>query len=229
VEAFEPTVSASWLERLSAAIMVGYMRLCLATSRWQIEGADALGAAMRRGPVVLVYWHSRLIMASITLPPERDRLITLFARNRDGRIGGGVQKRLGMLPFGVDGRASNLAASRAILRLVQSGKSLALPADGYKGPARILQDAPLEWAQATGCEVWVAANSTRRQWRLPGWDRMLVPLPFTRGAVVLRKWDGTVPRRADQDQFERLRQSLSETLDRAASDADAAVGRAPGP
>jgi len=221
---FDPDIVASRRESALSWLLAGYLRLCRRTCRWRREGDAEFVAAMQQGPVVLVFWHSRSAMASSVLPQDRSPMICLFVRNRDGRVSAGVQARLGLRPFGMAGRASNRAASRQILRLMAEGHSLALPADGHRGPARILQDAPLDWARVTGRPVFVHANAVRRHWQLPGWDRLMFPLPFSRGASVYQRWQGSLPRQADPATLAAAHDSLSAALDEVTARADALAG-----
>jgi lysophospholipid acyltransferase (LPLAT)-like uncharacterized protein len=124
---------------------------------------------------------------------------------------------------------SNRAASRAILRRFGQGISLGLTADGPLGPARQMKPAPAEWARATGRPVFFYAFSVARHRRLSTWDAMMIPLPFTKGAFVYRRWDGTVARRADAAQLDQSQRELKRALDAAQGDADAIVGLQPGP
>lgn len=225
---FEPDIRASAGEGFASALIAGWIRLCRRTIRWQIRGEDELRAARREGPVIFVFWHSRLVMASALLPPEALPLVNLFAVNRDGRISAGVQKRFGLRPIGLSGRGGERAAARAALSALREGHSLAVPGDNSRQGRRVLGGAPLEWARAGGVPVFVYANSVRRHWRLPGWDRMLFPLPFSRGAAIYRRWDGHLPRRATEAEREAARAGLTEALDQVTADADAMIGLPPG-
>lgn len=227
---FEPGVRSSLGETIASALIAAYARFCRLTTRWTVIEDPALAEARARGPVILVFWHSRSAMASATLPRRVLPVLNLFARNRDGRISAGVQRRMGLRPIGLSGNEANRTATRLVLNAVaREDHSIGLPGDGHRGPARILQDAPLDWARATGRPVFVLANSVRRQRRLPGWDRLLFPLPFGRGAVVLRRWQGEVPGRNDAAALEEARRSLTAALDAATAEADALVGLPPGP
>lgn len=225
---FEPDIRTSRGERLASAIIAGWIRLCRRTIRWQRAGDDALLAARAEGPVIFVFWHSRLVMASALLPPGALPLVNLFAVNRDGRISAGVQGRFGLRPIGLSGKGGERAAARAALSALRERHSLAVPGDNSRLGRRVLGPAPLEWARAGGVPVFVYANSVRHHWRLPGWDRMLFPLPFSRGATIYRRWDGALPRRPSDSERAAARASLAAALDAVTAEADAMVGLPPG-
>jgi lysophospholipid acyltransferase (LPLAT)-like uncharacterized protein len=217
-------VAASMLERLLGRIYSAYIWLVFRTTRWQVSGADDLRAAMKEGPVIYLLWHSRTLMAIPLWPQGLTPITVPTAANRDGRISAITHSRFNGTPFSMNFRKSNKSASRQILRLIRAGASIGLTGDGPFGPRRELKEAPLEWARISGLPVFLHANSVRRQSRLPGWDRMLFPWPFSRGAAVYQRWEAEIPRHMDESQKAELLKSLSDALDAATAEADAMVG-----
>ncbi|HSG36046.1 MAG TPA: DUF374 domain-containing protein [Paracoccaceae bacterium] len=211
-------------ERLLGRIYAAYIWLVFRTTRWEVRGAEELRAAMKDGPVIYLLWHSRTLMAIPLWPQGLTPITVPTAANRDGRISAVTHSRFNGTPFSMNFRRSNKGASRQILRLIRSGASIGITGDGPFGPRRVLQEAPLEWARISGLPVFLHANSVRRQSRLPGWDRMLFPWPFSRGAAVYRRWDADVPRQMDEAQRADLLNRLSDALDAATAEADALVG-----
>ncbi|NCO85485.1 MAG: hypothetical protein GW886_02500 [Rhodobacterales bacterium] len=199
-------------------LLAGWLRFCQATTRWDRDDA-ALRAALAGGPVVLVLWHECSLMGPVHWPRDAAPLSSLRDTSPIGRVSGAVQARLGLAPMAMAARASNRAASREVLRRMQAGVSLGLTGDGPLGPVRRLKDAPLDWARASGAPVFVYACAMTRARRLRTWDRMLWPMPFGRGVCLYRRWDATVPRRADAASLDALRADLAATLDIAMQEA----------
>ena len=217
-------VATSLFERLLGRIYAAYISLVYRTTRWEVHGADDLRAAMKEGPVIYLLWHSRTLMAIPLWPQGLTPITVPTADNRDGRISAVTHSRFNGTPFEMTFGRSNKGASRQILRLIRSGASIGITGDGPFGPRRVLQEAPLEWARISGLPVFLHANSVRRQSRLPGWDRMLFPWPFSRGAAVYRKWEVEVPRHPTEEERAALLKNLSDALDAATAEADAMVG-----
>ncbi|MEE9427588.1 MAG: DUF374 domain-containing protein [Paracoccaceae bacterium] len=222
-------ISASFFETLGAIFLSKYIWFCKVTTRWTFRGVTEIQDALQQGPVILVLWHSRTVMGPPHWPDRNAKATTLFVTNRDGRIAAGIQARFGFYPFGMSPDVSNFSASRQVLKRMHNGLSLILTADGPKGPARILQDAPLEWIKSTNCPVFVYSNSLRRQKRLPGWDKLLFPFPFNKGSCVFHKWSDDIPRRPTDKEWAAGRLSLSQALDHALQEADRLAGVSPGP
>jgi len=216
------------LHRLLSAVLAVYLRLCLRTTRWQAEGLDDLIAALRQGPIILVLWHSRIMLGPAHWPSHMAPLATLRDTSPAGKLSGATQARFGMHPIAMSDRASNQTASRRVLKIIRGGTSLGLTADGPLGPARRLKPPPLDWARASGVPVFVYAYACPG-WRVSTWDKMLMPRPFGRGAYVYRRWNATIPKRPDAEHLAELAAALQAQLNQATSDADALVGLPPGP
>lgn len=218
-------------ERLASAlawIVGGYLSLCNRTTRWQTEGLDELKAALDKGPVLVVTWHSRTLMPSLHWPLQEGALSTLHDKSPIGRVTGALQRRLGLKPMEMSRKRSNRAASREVLKRVHAGVSIGMTADGPLGPAMQVKDAPLDWARITGLPIFCYGFSTRRGRRLSSWDQMLVPKPFGKGAYVFAPFEGKAKRKMEANEREALRSDLQAALTAAAHRADQLVGVTPG-
>jgi len=212
------------LARILAAIAGSYLAFCRRTTRWDVAGLADVRAALGQSPVLVVLWHSRSIMGPMHMPVADGPFSSLYAASPIGRVGGALHRRVGLQPIEMSGKQSNRAASRVVLKRVRDGISIAMAADGPLGPARILNDAPLDWARATGVPVFCYAFSTTRRRRLKSWDRMLMPHPFGHGAYIFARFIGDIPRKLDNDQREATRAQLQGFLNATTAQADAMVG-----
>jgi lysophospholipid acyltransferase (LPLAT)-like uncharacterized protein len=195
-----------------ARLVGGYLRLCNVTTKWQIDGLDDLKADLAVGPVLLVMWHERSIMGPVHWPVKHGQLSSLYARSAVGRVSGAMQRQFGLQPMEMSDKTSNVAASRQILRRVQDGISIGMTGDGPLGPALLVKDAPLDWARAMQRPVYTYAFATKRHRRLDAWDNMVLPLPFSEGAIVFQRWDNLPPRKVSAEEIALLRDSLSDQL-----------------
>jgi len=167
------------LAGILAALVGCYLRLCNATTRWQVEGLDDLKADLAQGPVLLVMWHERSLMGPVHWPVKDGQLSSLYASSAIGRVSGAMQRQFGLQPMEMSNSQSNVTASRQILRRVREGVSIGMTGDGPLGPALAVKDAPLDWARAMQRPVYAYAFATKRHRRLNAWDRMMMPLPLT--------------------------------------------------
>ena len=201
-----------------------YLRLCRRTGRWTADGEDVVDRALASGPVTLIFWHGRLMMAP---PLWRRRAPIAIPRDPSpaGRLSAATQAQFGIEPFEIRAKGGNFGVMRQLMRLARSGHSLGLTADGPKGPDRQAKRAAVDWARAAGRPVVLFAWSSRRVVRLSTWDGMMVPLPFSGGAFVCRLWTPRLPERLDEADYERLQRELSVALDEVTESADRLAGR----
>jgi len=216
-----PRLSAL-LAGLLGRLIAGWVRLCHATTRWERRGDAELLHALAQGPVILVLWHESSLMGPRHWPIRRARLSTLRDTSPIGMVSGAVQTRFGLEPVAMTAKGGNRSASRAVMRRLQEGSSIGMTGDGPLGPARVMKSAPLDWARATGVPVFLYAYAMKRHRRVKSWDKMVMPLPFTSGVSVYRRWDADVPRRADAAQVAALAADMGRKLDAVTQEADAA-------
>ena len=200
-----------------------WLRFCNATTRWDRRGDEALLAALETGPVVIILWHESVMMGVPHWKLSFGPAAILRDTSPAGRLSGAVQRQFGMQTFAMAANAANISVLRDVLRLVKSGVSLGITADGPKGPARVVKAAPLDWVKATGRPVFFYAYATERHFRIGSWDRMVVPLPFGRGVCIFRAFEGVVPRRADAETMAGIQSDIARQLDAVLAEADAAV------
>ncbi|HEV8035828.1 hypothetical protein [Yoonia sp.] len=221
--------NSEWLVNVVGRLVLFYLNLVHRTTRWQSEGVDELRAAMAQGPVLLVMWHSRLMMIAHHWPVESGSLSSLHDTSPIARVVGAVHQQSGLRPMKMSARVSNIVASRTVLKRVKDGVSIGLTADGPLGPALQLKDPPLEWARATGLPIFCYAFSTTRQRRAASWDQLLVPRPFGKGAYVFARFPQKVPRKPDADELANLRKDIASFIDAKTARADALIDLPHGP
>lgn len=201
--------------------IAAYLKFTFKTTKWQKIGFDVLHKSLETGkPVVIICWHQRLVHAPMSWDASKGQAATLRSASRAGVVSAGVQERLGMIPIEMHDDASNLASSRKIAKLMKTGVTLGVTADGPVGPARIFNGAGLEWARLSGAPIYLFASSTQRHRLLNTWDRMLLPKPFTSGVMLYRKWDAEVPRKPQEGEMEALKLKLQEDLNALTDEAD---------
>ena len=195
---------------LLAGLAGAYLSLCQRTTRWDYHGLEQLKADLADGPVLLLMWHGRSLMGPVHWPVEAGPLSSLYDASPIGRVSGALQRRRGLQPMEMSDKISNLAASRVILKRLREGVSIGMTGDGPLGPAQAIKDAPLDWARVMRRPVYGYAFATKRHRILPSWDAMMLPLPFTRGAVVFARYEGKIMGKVDEAARDGLKKMLDE-------------------
>ena len=207
----------AWVEGVFAA----YIRFAVRTSRWDMQGFDALAKELDAGrPVIFCIWHQRMMLAPWMFDTKLGKFCSLTSSARAGRMVGQILARFGFETVPMSSHKRHVALSREVLRRIDQGFSIGIAVDGPRGPNRIAKTVPLQWARSTDAKVFVFAYSCRRAIFLPMWDRNMLPTPFTRGVMMCRAWDESVPRRASEAETEAMRLSLEKALDAVTDDCD---------
>lgn len=197
-----------------------------ATVRWTRAGSGELELAWKAGDgVLMAFWHGRSIMLPFVYGGRGACIMN--STHRDGEIVSRVLAR-----FGIEATrgSSTRGAVPGFLNLVRAsrrGLDIALIPDGPRGPAGVAKGGAAELALATGAPLFPIAISCSRAWRLPTWDRMMVPRPFSRVVLVvgqpLRAKSSTAGSRSVDR--ETLRVELEQRLREATAEADRLAGR----
>jgi len=202
-----------WLEgRLAARVL----RAIGATWRVRVEGPDPLVPGHE--PVVAAFWHRNVLIAAWHY---RDRAFSVpVSRSRDGDR---IVSMLSALGYAESPRGSSTrggtAALRELIRRVEEGTTVSIQTDGPQGPARVSKAGIVSLARWTARPITPVCFAARPAWRFRSWDGTLLPLPFAR--VVCRYGDPIpVPPDASEEDEERARQRLDETLNRLTDDLD---------
>jgi lysophospholipid acyltransferase (LPLAT)-like uncharacterized protein len=203
-----------------AAVAVRALGATLRLTEDGVESMQALWTA--RQPLIYAVWHGRILM----VPWLNQRLRrtrgaraprVLASRSRDGELVARWVAHFGLSVVRGSSSRGGAEALRALATAVRAGQDVAVVPDGPRGPREQLQAGLVVLAAVTGAPVVPLGFAARPARRLASWDRLLVPWPFARAAVVFGK-AATVPRGADREtaraDLERALREVTETADR---------------
>jgi len=145
-------------------------------------------------PVVLAFWHGALL--SLTYVDRGRNIQVLTSMHRDGEL---ISRVIAALGFGVVRGSSTRGSVRGLLKLIAKGRDgfdLGITPDGPKGPAESIKRGVFYVAEKSGARLVPIGVAAARAKRLSSWDSFMIPLPFTRVAVVYGEplqWDESAP------------------------------------
>ena len=181
------------IQAVLSHVLAGWMKFCVATTRWTYEGREhAEQVWADGGGVICTFWHSRIALCPSSCDMKRGQPTkALVSLSHDGQF---IAHALALLGFpAVRGSSANKdkadaakGGSRALrdgLKQLKVG-GLAITPDGPRGPARVMGEGLPLMAKMSGAPVLIIGMSCRPAIRLNSWDRAVLPLPFGRGAVV---------------------------------------------
>ena len=169
------------------------MSFCFATIRWTYEGRDVAEQVWAEGGGVLcAFWHSRIGLSPSCWPLDvAQPAKALISLSPDGQF---IAKAVALQGFpAVRGSSSNkdkaevakggTQALRDGLKQLKIG-ALAITPDGPRGPVRQMAEGLPLMAKLSKAPVLFIGMSCNPAIRLNSWDRAVLPLPFSKGAIV---------------------------------------------
>lgn len=181
---------------LATTLLGWFIRALGATWRIDVvEGREHLDALSAGGPpAILAFWHDQVIAGAYYTGVRMARkkgvdVTALTSRSGDGELVARIMHRWGAHVVRGSSSAGGREAMwdlRAVVRRHRS--SPILVPDGPRGPARHLKRGILVLARASGAPVLAMGFAPDRRWRLNSWDRMIIPKPFTRVRLCVRRF-----------------------------------------
>jgi hypothetical protein len=168
-----------------AAIVLRLLYLTLRV-RWT-DSSGVLERRARGERFVYATWHDGLLLMPLIplrLPgPIRPRI--LISWHRDAEIGAQAGRWFGARFTRGSTTRGGIGALRGLLAAHRDGEDVIIVADGPRGPRRRTKPGIVLLGRATGVPVVPVVLGAASCRRLRSWDRMQVPMPFSRIAIRL--------------------------------------------
>jgi lysophospholipid acyltransferase (LPLAT)-like uncharacterized protein len=210
-----PAWQASRRKRLEvaaiAAVASPLIGLLARTFRWRVEGWAHYEEAAAGQPVIIAFWHGRILPGMCYF---RDRgIVVITSLNFDGEWIARIIQRFGYGTARGSSSRNAGGALRQMIRDMRAGRSTAFTLDGPRGPGGVAKPGAIWLAMATGCPIVPFHIESDRHWALRSWDRTQIPKPFSRVALAVGE-PITVPRDLDGEAVEARRLELEGVLAR---------------
>lgn len=193
--------------------------------RFEVRSHPGYAARVAAGePVAYTLWHGRLLPLT-WLHRQRD-IAALISLSKDGEYIARVVEGWG---YRVVRGSSSRGGRRALAEMIRhgrDGRSLAFTPDGPRGPREKMKSGVLLAAQRAGMPIVPLTAACTRAWWFEGWDRFLVPKPFSR-IVVEHAEPVWIDPGLDESGIERLSLEIEGTLNRMQRRLDAELAGAP--
>ena len=191
-----------------------------------VRGEEHLRAlTAEEKPAVLSFWHDRVLGVAYHLVRHCLRrgypITILVSRSRDGELGALLTRRWGA---GVVRGSATRGGSEGLRRLYRAisrdGSAVVTIPDGPHGPRHAAKPGAVVLAQMSGAVILPLALAASSYWTLGSWDRMIVPRPFSRVALVAGE-PIQVSRQASEAELESERKRLERVLGSLVEEAEA--------
>jgi hypothetical protein len=206
--------------RLIIWLGYGIIRLIGPTLRVSTSYEEGAQRTLDQRPLIASFWHSCMIPATYIF---RDMGIRVMSSNSyDGEYMGRIIHKFGFLAVKGSSTRNAVRALLGLRRALEEGWTVAFTLDGPRGPRHKVKPGPVALARSSGLSLTMFHAAVDRAWVLNTWDRLMIPMPFSRVLVRVGKLI-PVPEDATDEDIERYTAELQSALDRVCGFAEANV------
>jgi lysophospholipid acyltransferase (LPLAT)-like uncharacterized protein len=209
---------------LRIIIALGYwiIRLIGPTLRVSISYEDGAQQTIEQRPLIGSFWHSCIIPATYICRNLGVRVMS--SNSYDGEYMGRIIHKFGFVAVKGSSSRNAVRALLGLRRALVEGWTVAFTLDGPRGPRHKVKPGPVALARSSGVSLTMFHAAVDKAWVLNSWDRMMIPMPFSR---VLLRFGKLIPVPADatDDDVERYSWELQAALDRVCAFAQENVSR----
>ncbi len=148
----------------------------------------------------------------------------MSSNSYDGEYMGRIAIKFGFVPVKGSSSRNAVRALLGLRRALQEGWTVSFTLDGPRGPRYKVKPGPVALGRATGAPLAMFHIAVDKAWVLNTWDRLIIPMPFSRAMMRIGKSIAVPPDATDED-LERYQAQLQESLDRVVEFADANVSK----
>jgi len=213
---------------LRVIIFAGYglIRLIGPTLRICFSHEEGGQTTLDQRPLVASFWHSCLIPATYIF---RDFGIRVMSSNSyDGEYMGRIIHKFGFVAVKGSSSRNAVRALLGLRRALEDGWTVAFTLDGPRGPRRKVKPGPAALARSSGMPMTMFHAAVEKAWVLNTWDKLMIPVPFSRVLVRFGKLI-VVPESASDQEMDQYTAELQKSLDRVVDFAEQNVGRVGSP
>lgn len=187
------------------------IRIIGRTVRFEVEGREHLDEASRGGRLpIYTTWHDRVFLATYFF--RRRRIVVMTSQSFDGEYIARFIRRFGFGAVRGSSTRGGIGALAELVRLSRANCPAGFMIDGPKGPRHEAKMGAVLLARKTGNPVLPFVVNAERRAEAPSWDKLQIPLPFTRARVRLAS-PIYVPADADDATLALKRDELQRALD----------------
>jgi lysophospholipid acyltransferase (LPLAT)-like uncharacterized protein len=165
-------------------------------------------------PVIFALWHNRIL----TLPPIWHRTggnqrnsVVLTSASKDGGVLASAMAVFGIGAVRGSSHRRAVAALIGMKRALKDGFDVCITPDGPRGPRYQCQPGAVKLAESAKVPIIPVHATYSRAWRLKTWDRLVIPMPFSKVRVTFGKMI-SIPFQPDPESFEAERVRLESIL-----------------
>ncbi|MCK4420594.1 lysophospholipid acyltransferase family protein [candidate division WOR-3 bacterium] len=134
--------------------------------------------------VSYAFWHENMLPVLFS---HRGRGVGIIvSQSPDGEIISRVLKILGFKVFRGDSEVGGRKAMLGLIKYGKKGNEIAITPDGPKGPRREVKKGVFVIVRRANLPLFAAKIEADRCFRFSSWDKLMLPLPFSRIDIFIR-------------------------------------------
>ncbi len=199
-----------------------YIRLVGPTLRFTIIfEPECIGDESGASNGIWCFWHRCVVPAAYRFKDTNAAI--MVSRSFDGEYIARILAKLHLRSVRGSSSRGAVGALMGMRREIELGHPVAFTIDGPRGPRYVAKRGPVLLAKKTGQPVSCFYIAVKRAWVLNSWDRLVLPMPFSR-ACAYGSNPITVPADATEEEMEALHQEMQAALERCKREAEKALG-----
>lgn len=180
------------------------------TARFEVRGWENFEAASRDTHVPIhTLWHDCIYLAIYFW--RRRGIAYMTSQSFDGEYIARFLQRFGFGAVRGSSTRGGVGAMVEMARLLRAGVPVGFTLDGPKGPRRVAKMGAVLLAKKSGQPILPFNVTAMRHWQAPSWDKLQVPMPFTRALVSIAT-PIFVPADADEETLNAKRDELQRAM-----------------
>jgi lysophospholipid acyltransferase (LPLAT)-like uncharacterized protein len=215
------------METTISYLLFLYLKFTAITSRCEKKGVDEYFKYCEKNKShILTAWHGRILL----LPFSWNRKIkmnALVSIHRDGMIIANILKKFGVNIIGGSSTQNSKSAALSLMKKLNQNEPICIIPDGPRGPRMKLTMSPIYFAHKTGKPIFFATFNSTNKITFNSWDKMVLPLPFAKKAIVIVSEPYFIKKEATQKELEEHRQKLENIMNSINEEADKYIGDEP--
>ncbi len=199
-----------------------FIRLIGPTLRIAVSREEGAPASPGTRPLVASSWHSGIIPATYIF---RDYGIRVMSSNSyDGEYTGRIIRKFGFVAVKGSSSRNAVRALLGLRRALDEGWTVAFTLDGPRGPRHKVKPGPVALGRSSGVPLAMFHLAVDKAWTLNTWDRLMIPMPFSRVLMRIGKLIH-IPTDATDEDLQRYTAELQASLDRVRDFAEANISK----
>ncbi len=170
----------NWVQSI-IAYKIYFIIICIEKlSSWKtINREIVVNVTKEKKPLIILMWHNQIVGVPYSWRLEK-KVYNIVTDHPDGKLSNKIQKKFGFVSL----ERSSKKPTNILRKLIEIGKSndcIFITPDAPHGPAKQINSNIYSLVKKIDANVIFLTFSTNKKITLKTWDKLRIPLPFSKG------------------------------------------------